>query len=117
MQAKDYNKEELEQVIKTLEEIQEPEYFNETTKTVFEEFDADKNSYLDRSELKNFLNETAKRLNLKIHIDDAVVDYVFGTIDQDKNNKIDLEEMKAYMKTFIDQMIPYYKKALEDVEK
>ena len=83
-------------------------------KEIFETFDADGNGYLDRSELKNFLNEISTKLKLKLAIDDTVVDHVFGTIDQDHNQKIELDELEEYVSKFVEKMAPIYAQALEE---
>mmetsp|Transcript_17563 Transcript_17563/g.19762 ORF Transcript_17563/g.19762 Transcript_17563/m.19762 type:complete len:117 (-) Transcript_17563:33-383(-) len=112
--TKDFNKEELEEVVKTLAELSDPDTFKSTVKGIFDNFDEDKNGYLDRSELKNFLNETATQLKLKMHIDDTVVDHVFGTIDADNNHKIEYEELEEYVLKFVESMAPQYQKALDE---
>ncbi|CAI2376695.1 unnamed protein product [Moneuplotes crassus] len=110
----EFTKEELEGINKTLAELSDPDALKEEVKKIFDSYDADENGYLDRSELKNFLNEISTSLKLKMYIDDTVVDHVFGTIDQDKNHQIELDELEEYVRQFVEKMLPIYSKALEE---
>ena len=56
MKEEDFTKEELETIIKTLSDFKEVgEHLKNQVNTYFDEFDKDKNGFLDRRELRMFL--------------------------------------------------------------
>ena len=54
----------------------------------FETFDSDKNGFLDRRELRHFLNLFFSKYHIKLPLTDDFVDGVFRQMDTSHDNKI-----------------------------
>ena len=112
--TKECTKQDLEHIVEHFGNLKDESQLKTFVKDTFEKFDVDKNDYLDKSELKNFLTMISHELKLTMNIDDTVVDTVFGKIDLDQNHKIEISELEEFMKNFVTKMAPLYVKALED---
>lgn len=70
----------------------------------FNDYDNDGNAWLDRGELRKFLNEFFGSYHIRVPITDEYVDAVFRSIDSNHDNKIQPEELIAFAKVFIGKL-------------
>ena len=110
----DFTIEELEGIVEQLTSMESNEKAEEEIKDAFNEFDKDKNGYLDRTELRAFLEFTFAKYKLRMPVVDATVDHVFFQIDKDHNSKIEPDELCTYAQTFLKTIAPLFKSALEE---
>lgn len=109
---KDFKEGELDEMLHKLEEFHNnADNLHAEIVAYFEEFDEDKNNYLDRKELRHFLTLFFKKYHVHLPINDEFVDGVFCQIDANKDNKLQPEELEAYSKSFVTQLIEQFKKA------
>ena len=72
----------------------------------FTEFDKDANGFLDRRELRHFLQTFFTTYKIHLPVTDEYVDAVFREIDLNKDNKIQPEELEQYALHFVNQLLP-----------
>ena len=82
-----------------------PDHYQEMIQKYFEEFDEDKNGYLDRKELRHFLTQFFKSYHLHVPLTDEYVDSAFRHIDINHDNKVQPEELAQYSHSFIKDLI------------
>merc|ERR1712166_469405 len=70
--------------------------------TYFAEFDKDGNGYLDRRELRHFLQYFFEKWNVRLPLTDEFIDGVYREIDVNRDNKLEPEELFEYAAKFID---------------
>ena len=90
-----------------------PDHLQEMIHKYFEEFDEDKNGFLDRKELRHFLTQFFKSYHLHIPLNDDFVDSAFRHIDVNHDNKIQPEELAAYSGNFIKELVVVFAAAAE----
>ena len=71
----------------------------------FSQYDSDGNAWLDRRELRQFLENFFGAYHIRVPITDEYVDGVFRSIDQNHDNKIQPEELNAFATAFIGQLV------------
>ena len=112
IKAEDFTKEELQAVLQQLNDFKTaPEQLKEQVQKYFGEFDKDGNGFLDRRELRHFLNAFFTQYKIHFPITDEYVDAIFREIDKNRDNKIQKEELELYANHFVHQLIPLYEKA------
>ena len=114
IKKEDFTLEELEGIVEQLKSIDSNDKTEEEIKDAFNEFDKDKNGYLDRTELRAFLEFTFNKYKLRMPVVDKTVDHVFFQIDKDHNSKIEPDELCTYAQTFLKTLAPVFAKALEE---
>ena len=77
----------------------------------FSEYDDDNNAFLDRRELRQFLNNFFGGYHIRVPITDEYVDAVFRSIDSNHDNKIQPEELTAFAKVFIGSLVTEFTNA------
>lgn len=77
------------------------------------EFDADKNGYLDRHELRMFLIQFFKQYKLRIPLSEEFIDATFSDIDKNGDGKIQLDELIAFFDEFLGLLIQLFNDAIE----
>ena len=82
----------------------------------FEQFDEDKNGFLDRKELRHFLTQFFATYHLHVPMTDEFVDSVFRGIDVNHDNKIQPEELLAYSVHFVKELVVVFEKAVGPAE-
>ena len=90
-----------------------PEHLSELIGKYFEEFDEDKNGFLDRKELRHFLTLFFKNYHLHVPLTDEFVDAAFRNIDANHDNKIQPDELMAYSGEFIKELIAQFEIVVE----
>lgn len=97
--------EEMEQTYEALKVILEDEdTFNHVCTEVFKTIDVDGSGSLERSEIKNFINNICAEMGMKNNPDDKTIQEVFAELDEDNSNDISIEELKGFLrKLFICQ--------------
>ena len=88
-----------------------PDHLNEMIHKYFDQFDEDKNGFLDRKELRHFLVQFFKNYHLHIPLTDDFVDSAFIHIDVNHDNKIQPEELANYSNNFIGELIAVFEAA------
>ena len=89
IKAEEFTKEELQAVIQHLTDFKDvSDHLKEQVQKYFSEFDTDTNGFLDRRELRHFLNEFFKTYKIHFPVTDEYVDALFREIDTNKDNKI-----------------------------
>ena len=113
IKSNEFEKEELQGIVTTLADFKErDDHLNQQVQKIFEDFDKDKNGYLDRKELRQFLTFFFKQYKMHFPVTDEYVDAVFREIDQNRDNKIQPNELQQYASHFVNQLLPEYQKAL-----
>ena len=77
----------------------------------FNEFDDDKNGYLDRDELKVFLEKFFDTYKIQFPLTEEYVDEVFKKFDDNGDGKIQPDELEGFTMHFVERLIPEYEKA------
>merc|ERR1712166_1465116 len=70
----------------------------------FTEFDKDGNGYLDRRELRHFLQFFFQKWNVHLPLTDEFVDDVYRQIDVNHDNKLEQSELFDYASPFVTQL-------------
>ena len=105
--------EDIKKIIATAELAKEEDGMNKLVAEIFEEFDKDKNGFLDRKEIRNFFTKIFKEWKLIFPMTDEFLDDLFRDIDKDHNNKISPDEMKVYLAKYLSHLVPVLTKELE----
>ena len=105
--------EEIKKIVATAELAKEEVGLNKLVAEIFEEFDKDKNGFLDRKEIRSFFNKIFKEWKLIFPMTDEFLDDLFRDIDKDHNNKISPDEMKVYLAKYLSHLVPVLTKELE----
>ena len=117
IRAEEFTKEELTTILQTLTDFRDvKDHLDEQIQKYFSEFDKDENGFLDRKELREFLNQFFKSYKIHFPITDEYVDAVFREIDVNRDNKIQPNELEAYALHFVNQLIPAYEAAFASKE-
>merc|ERR1712003_524329 len=82
----------------------------------FSQYDSDGNAWLDRRELRQFLENFFGSYHIRVPITDEYVDGVFRSIDQNHDNKIQPEELNAFATAFIGQLVAAFDAAAQQPE-
>ena len=77
----------------------------------FSEYDTDGNAFLDRRELRQFLNSFFGQYHMRVPVTDEYVDGVFRSIDANHDNKIQPEELISFSKVFIGNLVTAFRAA------
>ena len=113
IKAEEFSVEELENILKTLNDFKTvKDHLDEQIQKYFNEFDSDKNGFLDRKELRLFLHQFFTQYKIHFPITDEYVDAVFREIDANRDNKIQPNELEQFSMHFVNQLIPQYEAAL-----
>eukprot|EP00350_Pseudokeronopsis_sp_OXSARD2_P010726 CAMPEP_0170543196 /NCGR_PEP_ID=MMETSP0211-20121228/2398_1 /TAXON_ID=311385 /ORGANISM="Pseudokeronopsis sp., Strain OXSARD2" /LENGTH=120 /DNA_ID=CAMNT_0010846519 /DNA_START=14 /DNA_END=376 /DNA_ORIENTATION=+ len=114
IKPEEFTKEELQNIIKTLTDLKEGQaVLKEKIEHYFKEFDKDANGFLDRRELRLFLQNFFTTYKIHFPVTDEYVDAVFREIDSNHDNKIQPEELQAYALHFVNQLLPMYQQACD----
>ena len=109
----EFTKEELQGVLQQLNDFKTAQQqLKEQVEKYFKEFDKDGNGFLDRRELRHFLNAFFTQYKIHFPITDEYVDAIFREIDENRDNKIQPNELERYANHFVHQLIPLYEQAL-----
>ncbi len=93
------SQEEMEQTYEALKVILEDEdTFNHVCQEVFKTIDADGSGSLERSEIKNFINNICIEMGMKNNPDDKTITEVFAELDPDRSDDISTEELKIFLR-------------------
>ena len=92
---------------------EEEQLLKEQLNNYFLEFDDDKNGYLDRKELRLFLNNFFGTYHIRAPLTDEFVDATFRQIDKNHDNKIQPEELLTFAKQFIKKLVVQFENAVE----
>ena len=112
IKSEEFTKEELTGVVNQLNDFkQAPEHLKEQVQKYFVEFDKDGNGFLDRRELRHFLNAFFTQYKIGFPLTDEYVDAIFREIDSNRDNKIQPNELETYALHFVNQLLPLYEKA------
>ena len=112
IKPEDFKEGELATILAKLRDYNEhPEHLQESIHKYFEEFDSDKNGYLDRKELRHFLTEFFKSYHLHVPLTDEYVDSAFRHIDANHDNKVQPEELAAFSQSFVKELITTFEAA------
>jgi Ca2+-binding EF-hand superfamily protein len=91
--------EELEQTYEALKVILEDEdTFNHVCTEVFKTIDADGSGSLERSEIRNFINNICMEMGMKNNPDDKTIQEVFAELDEDGSDDISTDELKKFLR-------------------
>lgn len=102
----DFGEGEFEQAFNQLKTFNEDEaVLTQEVMKYFSEFDNDNNAFLDRGELRRFLNNFFGSYHIRVPITDEYVDAVFRSIDTNHDNKIQPEELTNFSKLFIGNLV------------
>ena len=71
----------------------------------FNEYDNDGNAYLDRRELRQFIQNFFGSYHIRVPVTDEYVDAVFRDIDKNHDNKIQPDELINFAKLFIGSLV------------
>jgi len=67
---------------------------------VFEKYDLDNSSYIERDEAKVLIFDILKKLNVeKLNVSEEEIDKYFKTADLNRDGKISLEEAEVFFKS------------------
>ena len=81
--------------------LSNPELYNKFINSLFTDLDLDKNTYLDKKEVINFMkNYDSKYKNME-DIDSKTVDKFFHDIDLNKDGKISKDEFKLAFTNYL----------------
>lgn len=89
----------MEQTYEALKVIlEDDETFNHVCSEVFKTIDVDGSGSLERSEIKNFINNICTEMGMKNNPDDKTIQEVFKELDQDDSDDISVEELKGFLR-------------------
>ena len=110
----DFAEGEFQSALTQLETFQADEAtLTEEVMKYFHEYDNDGNAFLDRRELRQFLNNFFGRYHIRVPITDEYVDGVFRSIDTNHDNKIQPEELTNFAKVFIGNLVNMFRQAAQ----
>ena len=96
---------ELDAIIAQLETFKsDKDALHEKIGKYFAEFDKDGNGFLDRKELRQFLELFFSQYHIKFPLTDEYVDAVFRDIDTNHDNKIQSEELNMFASHFVGEL-------------
>jgi Ca2+-binding EF-hand superfamily protein len=102
----DFQEEELAQDIEKL-----TQYSNDSASLhaqvgkFFVEFDTDKSGFLDRKELRHFMQAFFKEYHIRVPLNDDFVHHLFNQIDENHDNKISPEELEKFSVVFVSDLL------------
>ena len=99
------SQEELEQTYEALKMIlEDDDTFGHVCAEVFKTIDIDGSGSLERTEIRNFINNMCSEMGMKSNPDDKTIQEVFAELDEDGSNDISTEELKGFLrKLFVSQ--------------
>jgi len=77
-------------------------------KKAFAEYDIDGSSYLERNELRKFVDDSCKEVGLQ-QVSEVQLDKILHSIDHDKDGKVSLAEFSELLKPMIEQQLGVHK--------
>lgn len=86
------------------EYAQDPELMVNKVNEFFLVFDEDKSGFLDRKELRHFMEAFFKQFHVRLPLTDDFVFSVFQQIDTNHDNKIEPSELQAFAQAFFGRM-------------
>ena len=111
IKGEEFTKDEVENILKHLSDFRDvKDHLSEQVQKYFQEFDTDSNGYLDKRELRKFLEKFFSTYKIHFPVTDEYVDAVFRDIDQNRDNKIQPNELEQYAMHFVNQLIPEYER-------
>ena len=90
--------------------VDDKEVLKKAIEDYFAEFDKDGNGYLDRRELRHFLQYFFEKWNVKLPLTDEFVDEVYRQMDVNHDNKLEKHELFDYASKFVDQIYTMFSK-------
>jgi len=90
----------------------DPAKLSEEVTKYFNAYDTDGNAWLDRAELRKFLNDFFTSYHIRVPVTDEYVDAVFRSIDSNHDNKIQPEELTAFSNVFISKLVEEFQGAI-----
>ena len=115
IKGEEFTKDEVENILKHLSDFRDvKDHLSEQVQKYFQEFDTDSNGYLDKRELRKFLEKFFSTYKIHFPVTDEYVDAVFRDIDQNRDNKIQPNELEQYAMHFVNQLIPEYERISKD---
>ena len=84
--------------------LNNPETFEKACKEMFEKIDTNKNGYIEKSEIRDHINDIRKSLG-KGEVDDKALEKQFNSHDLDGDGTIDYNEFKPIYKEMATRMI------------
>ena len=107
----DFSKEDLENTVNTLKNLQGGNLKEQVTK-YFEEFDTDKNGHLDRAEWPEFLKKFFATYKIETPLTEEYVERAFNDIDLNKDNLVQPDELEAFTQHYVKEILPQFETAL-----
>ena len=115
IKGEEFTKDEVENILKHLSDFRDvKDHLSEQVQKYFQEFDTDSSGYLDKRELRKFLEKFFSTYKIHFPVTDEYVDAVFRDIDQNRDNKIQPNELEQYAMHFVNQLIPEYERISKD---
>jgi len=105
----DFSADELAKFQSLLNDFQtDKSKLNETVAKFFGRFDEDNNGFLDKKELRHFMESFFKEFHVQVPLNDDFVFATFNQMDANHDNKIQIEELQNFAASFVGDLLKQY---------
>lgn len=103
---KDFEEGEWQKITTQAEDFEKnPDNLKTVVAEFFTTYDEDKSGFLDRKELRHFMEAFFKQFHVRLPLTDDFVFSVFQQIDANHDNKIEPSELQAFAQAFFGRIL------------